>query len=263
MDTIKIPDDVKTVISTSSKGDQAKWIIGDKWVKENTHGYENIAEYITSLLLESSTIPSTSYVTYTPCFIEKPDGTVKEGCYSRDFRGKLQEVTLERIFEANFETTDNILNNDRFSTKIKFQLIIEKIHQYTGLEVSHEISQMLALDAFILNEDRHTNNILFLYNPKSGKWKLAPIFDNGLGLLSDTKDYPLKTPISILKRKVKAKPFSTSFSKQLELYKGLPFINQKEFLNKLEVSPFKLGRAKTIIQSQLKEPSIKRILFNE
>ncbi|WP_373894729.1 hypothetical protein ACUL41_17475 [Virgibacillus natechei] len=232
MDTIKIPNDAKTIISTSSKGDQAKWLVGDKWVKENTRGYENIAEYITSLVLQSSTIPSTSYVSYTPCLIEMPDGTVKESCYSKDFRGTLQEVTLERLFEAIFETTNDILNNERYSTDNKFQLIMKKIYQFTGLGVSHEISQMLAFDAFILNEDRHTNNILFLFDPNSGNWKLAPIFDNGLSLLSNVKDYPPGTPISILKRQVKAKPFSTSFVKQLELFKGVPFINRTELLNK-------------------------------
>ncbi|UJL46603.1 hypothetical protein KFZ58_01150 [Virgibacillus sp. NKC19-16] len=51
MDTIKIPNDAGMIISTSSKGDQAKWLVGDKWVKENPRGYENIAEYITSLVL--------------------------------------------------------------------------------------------------------------------------------------------------------------------------------------------------------------------
>jgi hypothetical protein len=68
------------------------------------------------------------------------------------------------------------------------------------LEVSRQIAQMLAFDAFILNEDRHTNNILFLFDPISENWSLAPIFDNGLSLLSDVKDYPLGTPMTILKR---------------------------------------------------------------
>lgn len=74
---------------------------------------------------------------------------------------------------------------------------------------------MLAFDAFILNEDRHTNNILFLFDPKSEVWQFAPLFDNGLSLLSDVKDYPFSMPLNILKRKVKAIPFRSSFKKQL------------------------------------------------
>ena len=262
MELIKITDEVKTVISTSSKGDQAKWLVGEYWVKENTHGYENIAEYIASLLLESSSLPNTSYVTYAPCLIQKPNGTIKDGCYSKDFRGKFQEVTLERLFETNFETTTDILNNNRQSTKQKFQMIMEKIYMFTGLDVSLRISKMLGLDALILNEDRHTNNILFLYNSKADEWELAPIFDNGLSLLSDTTDYPLHTPINVLKRRVKAKPFSTSFPNQLELYNGKPFVDRKKFLNKLDASPYKLGRAKDVILSQLEDSSTQHLFFN-
>ncbi|WP_181833261.1 hypothetical protein [Bacillus taeanensis] len=198
MKKIQIPQDAEAIISTSSKGDQSKWLVGNKWLKENTRGYENMAEYAASLVLDSSTLPKTSFVPYVPCLIEKHDGTVVEGCYSIDFRGHLQEVTLERLFEANFETTDEILTNTRCSTADKFNAIMEKAHQFTGLDVSDKIAQMLAFDAFILNEDRHTNNLLFL-------------FDHGLSLLSDVKDYPLGVDLQILKRKVKAKPFNNSY----------------------------------------------------
>lgn len=39
-------------------------------------------------------------------------------------------------------------------------------------------------------------------------WSLAPLFDNGLSLLTDEKDYAQGKPISILKRK--AKPLNSS-----------------------------------------------------
>ena len=87
------------------------------------------------------------------------------------------------------------------------------------------LTKTLAFDALILNEDRHTNNLLFLYHFKLDTWKLAPLFDHGLSLLSDVKDYPLGVDINILKRKVKAKPFNTNFKKQLALYEGPPFID--------------------------------------
>jgi hypothetical protein len=63
----------------------------------------------------------------TLCLIEKPDGTVTEDCYSKDFRGSLQEVTLERFFKTNFETTDDILmhsfnrNDDQILQQIWWQ----------------------------------------------------------------------------------------------------------------------------------------------
>ena len=39
-------------ISTSSKGDQSKWHIGNKWVKQNARGYEGIAEYVAPLIVD-------------------------------------------------------------------------------------------------------------------------------------------------------------------------------------------------------------------
>ncbi len=262
METIRIPKDVEAIVSTSSKGDQSKWLVGDKWLKENTLGYENMAEYVSYLVLSCTTLPQTSYVAYTPCLIEKLDGTITKGCYSKDFRGSLQEVSLERLFEANFETTDDILNNGRYSTKDKFHALLDKVQQFTGLDVSTEVSTLLAIDAFILNEDRHTNNILFLYDSKNEKWKLAPIFDHGLSLLSDVKDYPLGIPLSILKRKVKAKPFNSSFTKQLALYQGDPFIKRENLIEKLEYAPYNLGRAKDVILFQLQESSLQHLIID-
>ncbi|MEK4231370.1 hypothetical protein [Solibacillus sp. FSL H8-0538] len=49
METIHIPADAIRIISTSSKGDQSKWRVGDKWVKQNTRGYEGQAEVLASL----------------------------------------------------------------------------------------------------------------------------------------------------------------------------------------------------------------------
>ena len=261
METIQIPADAVRIISTSSKGDQSKWRIGDKWVKQNTRGYEGQAEVLASLVLTYSTLQKKDYVNYYPCKIVLPDGDTSIGCYSHDFRGKLQEVTLERLFEANFTSTDPILNDKSLSTGEKFEQIMQQVQDFTGLDVRLDIARLLAFDALILNEDRHTNNILFLYNPVEKSWRLAPIFDNGLSLLSDEKDYAPGKPLTILKRKVKAKPFNSTFSKQLALYTGPAFIKKHAFLEALESSPFDFGRAKQALLSQLNEPIFKHLFI--
>jgi len=262
MITIKIPQEAIAIVSTSSKGDQSKWRIGNKWVKQNARGYEDMAEVLASLILECSTISKTEYVSYFPCQIELPNGELAQGCYSLDFRGTKQEVTLERLFEANFSSTDQILNNLTLSTEAKFQALMQKVQEYTGLDVSTEMTRLFAFDALILNEDRHTNNILFLYDPIQKSWELAPFFDHGLSLLSDVKDYPLGKPLSILMRKVKAKPLNSSFSKQLSLYTGEAFIRKDELIRKLEMLPMELGRAKDVLSSQLRDPRFQH-LFTE
>jgi hypothetical protein len=38
MEKIHIPASAVSIVSTSSKGDQSKWLIKEKWVKQNTRG---------------------------------------------------------------------------------------------------------------------------------------------------------------------------------------------------------------------------------
>ncbi|OAH58704.1 hypothetical protein AWH48_17085 [Domibacillus aminovorans] len=262
MERIFIPEDANEIKSTSSKGDQSKWLIDNKWIKQNTRGYEHLAEYVTSLILECSTLTSEEYVSYTPCLLAFPDGHESIGCYSNDFRGlQKQEVSLERLFESNFESTSDIFDNKNYSTVDKFQALTEKIHVFTGLDTRKALARMLAFDAFILNEDRHTNNILFLYHTKENTWQLAPMFDHGLSLLSDVKDYPMNVDVRILKRKVKAKPFNRAFNKQLSLYQKEPFIDIDELRQKLTSSPYDLGRAKEVLDMQLEDPVFQKLLI--
>jgi len=44
---------------------------------------------------------------------------------------------------------------------------------------------MLTLDAFFVNEDRHTHNIAVLMDAE-GVYRYCPFFDHGAALLSDT-----------------------------------------------------------------------------
>lgn len=94
---------------------------------------------------------------------------------------------------------------------------------------------MFAIDAFFLNEDRHTHNIAVLMNGK-GEYKKCPIFDNGAGLLSDTTlDYSLgKNPITLMGT-VKAKSVCQSFEEQLEIAERLYGNNIKFSFTKKDV----------------------------
>jgi len=148
VEMITIPADAVLIISTSSKGDQSKWHIGDMWIKQNTRGYEGMAEALASLVLSCSTLTKQQYVTYKPCKILLPIGETSIGCFSYDFRGKLQEVTLERLFEANFTSTFSILNNKSLSTKEKFEQLMQRVEEFTGwipflTETQHLVSRIM------------------------------------------------------------------------------------------------------------------------
>ena len=74
---------------------------------------------------------------------------------------------------------------------------------------------MIEIDAFLLNDDRHFNNIALIYS--NNHYKLCPIFDNGSALLSDTKlDYQMDKNIYDLIDYAKPKTFTHDFYEQLQ-----------------------------------------------
>ena len=76
---------------------------------------------------------------------------------------------------------------------------------------------MLAIDAFFLNEDRHLHNIGVLTNARK-EFRLAPFFDHGSSLLSDTTlDYPMNQDTRMLIRKARPKTFCDAFDEQLDI----------------------------------------------
>lgn len=76
--------------------------------------------------------------------------------------------------------------------KERLHFLVQQVERMTGLRhFGIYMNKLLTIDAFFLNEDRHTHNIAVLMNGK-GDYAYCPIFDNGAGLLADTTmDYPL------------------------------------------------------------------------
>ena len=86
----------------------------------------------------------------------------------------------------------------------------------TGLQdFGAYLNKLLTIDAFFLNEDRHTHNIAVLMNEKE-EFAYCPIFDNGAGLLADTMmDFPLSEDVYTLMRQAQAKTICADFDEQL------------------------------------------------
>ena len=202
--------------ATSSKGNQQKWLINGKWYKADHMGYEGLCEVVVSCLLKQSNIQD--FVTYSPVFIAF-DGKDYPGCFSKNFKAKNESiVTLEHLSKQWLANSfaKELVHYPEPEDKIRHT--VEFVEKVTGLkDVGKYLTTMLALDAFFLNEDRHTNNIAFILNDDTGEYRYCPYFDFGLSLLADTtEDYPLNENIYDLIDKVKAKPFDTDFDAQLE-----------------------------------------------
>lgn len=100
----------------------------------------------------------------------------------------------------------------------RIQYLVEEVEKLTGINAFGKyITAVLEIDAFFLNEDRHTNNLAVVYNENTKQYSFSPIFDQGLCLFADTRlDYPLHLSLEECMKKIQAKPFSTDFDEQLD-----------------------------------------------
>ena len=211
-------EDIVKTEGHNSRGNQIKFkkTVNDKvlWYKLDFSGYESLSEYTASRLLQNSNLES--FVIYWPEFVMY-NGVKYTGCVSENFvpdTGTL--ITASRLFESYFgKGVEDFLHSDDPKTRI--ERFIEGTVFCTKMdeaEIGRYLTSMAELDALILNDDRHFNNIAFLYI--DGQFMLPPIFDNGAAFMSD-KTYYIDDDTS----KVTAKPFSAAFDMQKKILENM------------------------------------------
>ena len=228
-------------LNHTSKGNQLKWKCYGYWYKADHMGYEGLAETIVSALLGKSTVKY-PFVAYEYSQIKYKD-RVYSGCKSADFLADGYDlIPLEKLYRKF--TGGSLAVDTAHQGKIKNQIkfLVNFVEQTTGLQnFGQYLTSMLEIDAFFLNEDRHTNNIAVIRNEKDGSFRFCPIFDNGLSLLSDLNDYSLDKDLYECIGAVQAKPFSADFSEQTEA------------ASQLYGSCLKLGFTKEQVRQKLQE----------
>lgn len=245
---IKLTSQHRSATSTTSKGDQLKWRIGDWWVKANTKGYKDWAEKVVSDLLALSNVPVGGFVRYElVTIIETDTGRRYEGCASKNFLAEGEWfITLDRLLTRSGVRVDDLLDLP-FNEKVKATLSYSE--RITGLPMSDYMAKMLTLDAFILNEDRHLNNIGFIRRA-NGSYAFSPFFDQGLSLLSDVEDYTWDTSLEDNMISVRAKPFSPSFRKQVQAFKGGIRFRKQPLLSYINSLPSEASRIQKVLKIQ-------------
>lgn len=206
--------DIPSIERATSKGNQLKWNIGEYWIKADGVGYEGLAEYIVSCILEKSNVDR--YCKYDVISIKyKTD--VFTGCISRDFLPNgYTLVTLETLGRAfKNESIGEFLAKPGFADD-KVDAVINFLRELKIPEVEKYITALIELDSLTLNDDRHTNNIAFLR--QDDVLIPAPIFDNGGALLSNTMEYSRQYSPRHLIANISAKPFSSSFFRQKQIF---------------------------------------------
>lgn len=256
-------------LSSTSKGNQIKWKIGSVWLKADSFGYESISEALFSTF--EKYVSGISFVDYSLCIIREVDEssyTDYFGCSSKDFlKDDCELISVYKILNSFIESRKVLAS---LSGVDLFRYVVKRCSEVTGIDefrVGKYFSDIIKLDSIILNEDRHLNNICFIRN-ENRDFIFAPIFDNGLSLLSDLIDYSLSKPDIVCINSIKSKPFSSSFSKQLKYVSDFNPLNidYNGFLCELEncYVDFKIEefeRAKRVLLYMLKKR--KGVAWNE
>ena len=204
-------------LQATTKGNQIKWFKGNRWIKADSMGYESIAEYLISLL--EGYIKNFDYVKYDLCTVrETGTGNMRKYncCVSDNFlTGNEYIVSAQRMIYSMLGT-DKAKHLMIYTTGLDLLAhTIDICHKVTNLSVTsimRYFANICRLDALTLNEDRHLNNIAFVYNGQG--YRFAPIFDNGMGLLADLQTFPLNRGIAVSMEAVRARPFSGDFIEQ-------------------------------------------------
>lgn len=220
---IKLTDEHIIKTSTSSKGNQLKWLIDNKWYKADFLGYEGLSEYVISHLLKKSNA-SKFVVSYN---LEKIIYHTKilNGCASKNFvMPNSQIITLYKLFmlflqQDIYKECESPLLDEKECIKY----VVENVKKITGLQnFDKYLTLLFEIDAFFFNEDRHFNNIAVGYNLTTKKFEYCPIFDFGASLFSDMSiSYDINDSVESCMHKVNAKPISPSFEDQVRAAREL------------------------------------------
>ena len=213
----------KKIAETSSKGNQEKWLENGTWYKLDQFGYEALAEVMTSNLLEHSNIESETPFTFVRYEMKKVKvhGRERTACASKNFLKNGQSIlTVNALFRqlSNQPLTKQLAKLP--SDKKRMEYLAHSVKEMTGLaDFGEYLETLFAVDALILNDDRHLNNIAVI--EENGSFSYCSIFDNGAGLLSNMQILRTDIEPKGLMKSLTASPFGMTFNRSLSTSRSL------------------------------------------
>lgn len=205
--------------TTSSKGVVEKYTDGEVWVKTDSRGYETLAEVLASRVVTALGFDA---VRYEPGFLATDDYSAETVCISQSYiHPGEEEMSIGRLLQIHGGFVGSNEMYSYFSslgdTPSKVAWVVDTLKDIIDpVWLKHSLAVCVWLDSLLLNEDRHLFNLVLVRNADN-KFRFIN-FDYGASLLSDLKDYSLSMPLHIAMSKVKSKPFSVDFGKQLKAF---------------------------------------------
>ena len=205
-----------TIVATTSRGNQEKWLDSDKniWYKLDHHGFESLAETVASQILIHHSNAFELGIPVTEYFIKKVvvHGNTRIVCGSENFRAPENSIVtahtllkngLGKNFTEQFNAKKNLIQ--------RITLLVDTVQDITRLsDFGQYLTLLFEIDALILNQDRHLNNIAVMRT--SSGYTYCPIFDNGAAFLLDYGMYPYDVETKSWISQTRALPFKTTFS---------------------------------------------------
>lgn len=228
----------------SSEGTQVKYCKDGLWFKQDLNGYESETEYLVSCLLDCSNI--SNYVRYEKCKING-----KDGCVSKSFLNDNESfITFERLhlMYTGKHMADEVMMLNSPEEKISYVKTFVKDN--TNLDISSYLSNIFALDALTLNYDRHFNNLGIIYDSSVDRYREAPIFDNGAGLLSNVSRFPFFSSIEENVENVIGQPICANLDLQA-YYAGITLKIDYDILKKVLEDNNSKSRAYAVLKYQI------------
>lgn len=214
--------------SGTSDGTQIKYLYHDKWYKVDRYGGEGACEELASVILDLSDYDKEKYVNYEQILINGEPGCVSENFLKND----------NEVFVSLYRLHQNILGLDPAIVTSKMDYdeaidyIIDFVRKNTEIDITEYLADIFALDALILNEDRHFNNLGVIYDGNS--FRTAPIFDNGKSLFIGNMRFDPNESIANNRKCAFAKAFSGSFVQNMRyLNKYISFVPNTEAIIRL------------------------------
>lgn len=192
--------DSKSLFGTEGSGNQKKLWVGNTLIKIDSKHRESKKEVSASVLGEAFGL---SVVQYTrERFILS--GREHWGCYCNSYLKQNERViTAYKIlnyFDVNIP--------QKMSAREYFEIFINCVHNYTGLDKKHikmYMLSMLVFDYIIANPDRHLSNIEFIQG--EGYFRFTPLYDHGQSFFGKDSELTLRE-LRDKSRKFKTMPFS-------------------------------------------------------
>ena len=200
------------VMDGTSEGTQIKYRKGDYWYKEDNRGREGLTEYLVSHFLTFTDLQPEEYVLYEQGYING-----ERGCRSKNFLMEHESLlTFYRLYYSEFggNLAERLAKIPTMEERIAFTL--KMVRSITGLDVTDYLKKVLMLDMVVLNEDRHVNNLAVIFD--GSKFRPAPIFDNGISLLTANVSVNWHFQVEENVKRVIARPFSGSHEKMYEYF---------------------------------------------